>query len=109
MIAIPSVNPDQDAKPEELGEERMAQFLASKFKELGADEVEIEDLRETWVGNKTLPSVARPNVYGIFRSATGTADVKWVAVDVHIDTVSVTGVSQITFVATATAGGDFDV
>jgi acetylornithine deacetylase len=101
LIAIPSVNPDQVLNPEDdphAGEERMAEFLAKKFKELGADEVEVEDLRQQWAYNKKFPSVARPNVYGVWKTqannakgATGSS--KWVAIDVHIDTVSVAGMT----------------
>ena len=74
MVQIPSVNPAQ-AGPRAgvAGEKAMADFLAAHFRKLGG-EVEVEDV---------LPD--RPNVYGVWRGKTD----RWVALDVHTDTVSV--------------------
>ena len=52
MIRIPSVNPDQVSNPEDdenCGEARMAQYLAAKFREVGASLVEIEEMKQEWV------------------------------------------------------------
>ena len=74
MVQIPSVNPvQQGPRAGVAGEKAMAEFLAARFRELGG-EVEVEDV---------LPG--RPNVYGIWRGQTD----RWVALDVHTDTVSV--------------------
>ena len=74
MVQIPSVNPVQQGPRAGVpGEKAMAEFLAARFREMGG-EVEMEDV---------LPE--RPNVYGIWRGQTD----RWVALDVHTDTVSV--------------------
>jgi acetylornithine deacetylase/succinyl-diaminopimelate desuccinylase-like protein len=74
MVQIPSVNPVQQGPRADVpGEKAMAEFLAARFRELGG-EVEVADV---------LPE--RPNVYGIWRGKTD----RWVALDVHTDTVSV--------------------
>lgn len=74
MVQIPSVNPVQQGPRAEVpGEKAMAEFLAARFRELGG-EVALEEV---------LPG--RPNVYGVWQGKTD----RWVALDVHTDTVSV--------------------
>lgn len=78
LIQIPSVTPDQAAGNTAIaGENRMATALSNWFRQFGG-EVYIDEV---------LPN--RPNVYAIWW---GTGD-HWRAVDVHMDTV---GVSQMT-------------
>ena len=82
LVNIPSVNPDggyANTAPEHLGEGRIAQFLADTFRRF-AGEVEEEFI---------FPD--RPNVYGMWHGRPGSDE--WVAVDVHVDTVAV---SQMT-------------
>ena len=78
LVQIPSVSPDQ-AGPRcgQPGEARLAAAVAGWFAALGG-EVHTEDV---------LPH--RPNVYGVWR---GESD-RWLAVDVHLDTVSVEGMT----------------
>lgn len=78
LVQIPSVSPDH-AGPRAgvTGEARLAAEVARWFGELGG-EVEVEEV---------LPG--RPNVYGIWRGRSE----RWLAVDVHLDTV---GVEQMT-------------
>jgi acetylornithine deacetylase/succinyl-diaminopimelate desuccinylase-like protein len=74
LVQIPSVSPQQAGpRAGEPGEGRLAAAVAQWFRELGGA-VEIEEV---------FPS--RPNVYGIWR---GDSE-RWLAVDVHLDTVSV--------------------
>jgi acetylornithine deacetylase/succinyl-diaminopimelate desuccinylase-like protein len=74
VVQIPSVSPTQAGpRAGEPGEARLAEQLAMWFRELGG-EVHMEEV---------LP--ARPNVYAIFRGQLE----RWVAVDTHMDTVSV--------------------
>ena len=78
LIKIPSVNPAQAGGDETIaGEKRIAMALSDWFSQFGGD-VTLDE---------ALPD--RPNVYAIWR---GTSDL-WRAVDVHMDTV---GVSQMT-------------
>lgn len=78
LVQIPSVNPlQQGPRAGVPGEKALAEFLAARFQELGG-EVEMEE---------ALPG--RPNVYGIWRGQTD----RWLALDVHTDTV---GVEQMT-------------
>ncbi|MFN8454973.1 MAG: M20/M25/M40 family metallo-hydrolase [Anaerolineae bacterium] len=83
LVQIPSVSPDH-AGPRAgvMGEARLAAEVARCFRELGG-EVEVEEV---------LPG--RPNVYGIWRGRSE----RWMALDVHLDTV---GVEQM-------AGDPFD-
>lgn len=76
LVQIPSVSPAQAGpRAGAPGEARLAAALASWFGELGG-EVHTEEI-----------SPGRPNVYAIWR---GTGDaLRWLAVDVHLDTVSV--------------------
>ncbi len=78
LVQIPSVSPDH-AGPRAgvTGEAKLAAQVAEWFAQLGG-----QVYQET-----PLPN--RPNVYGIWR---GTSD-RWIAVDVHLDTV---GVEQMT-------------
>lgn len=78
LVQIPSVSPDH-AGPRAgvTGEARLAAEVARWFRELGG-EVELAEV---------LPG--RPNVYGIWRGRSE----RWMAVDVHLDTV---GVEQMT-------------
>src|ERR1051325_6232711 len=74
LVQIPSVGPE-NAGPRagQPGEEKIATALAGWFKELGAQTV-------------TDPiKPGRPNVYGIWRNDSS----RWIALDVHTDTVSV--------------------
>eukprot|EP00906_Rhabdomonas_costata_P010289 RCo014440 len=95
LIAIPSVNPDhvQDAEIKQTicGEARMAEKLRESFTSFGA-EVEVEEIQP-----------GRPNVYAIFTGnqplsgpcserASGNG-LKWLCVDVHMDTVPVVGMT----------------
>lgn len=74
LVQIPSVSPDQAGpRAGEPGEGRIAAAVANWFQELGG-EVHTETVHPN-----------RPNVYGLWR---GDAD-RWLAVDVHLDTVSV--------------------
>lgn len=78
LVQIPSITPVQArAGDPAAGEARIANAIAHWFERLGAD-VAIDEV---------LPN--RPNVYGLWP---GTSD-RWVAVDVHVDTV---GVNQMT-------------
>lgn len=84
LVQIPSVNPeagDGQTPTDQLGEGRMAAFLAEKFQEFGG-RVEVEEV---------FPG--RPNVYGFWE---GESD-KWAAVDVHTDTVGVSQMSDPPF------------
>lgn len=73
-VQIPSVGPENAGQRSgDSSEARLAEFLADAFAEFGG-EVHSEDVRP-----------GRPNVYAIWR---GTSD-RWLAVDVHMDTVSV--------------------
>lgn len=74
LVRIPSVSPDQAGPRAGMpGEAALADFVEARFRELGGEVVR-EDV---------VPG--RPNVYGIWR---GTGP-RWMAVDVHMDTVSV--------------------
>lgn len=74
LVQIPSVSPHQaGSRAGEPGEGRIAAEVARWFHEFGG-EVHTEEV---------LPG--RPNVYGLWR---GQSD-RWLAVDVHLDTVSV--------------------
>lgn len=74
LVQVPSVSPDQAGpRAGAPGEARLAAEVAGWFQQLGG-EVELVDV---------LPG--RPNVYGRWR---GRSD-RWLAVDVHLDTVSV--------------------
>jgi acetylornithine deacetylase/succinyl-diaminopimelate desuccinylase-like protein len=74
LVQIPSVSPDHPGpRAGVTGEARIAAAIADWFRELGG-EVQQEE---------ALPG--RSNTYGIWR---GRSD-RWVAVDVHIDTVGV--------------------
>jgi acetylornithine deacetylase/succinyl-diaminopimelate desuccinylase-like protein len=74
IVQIPSVNPAQAGpRAGTPGEGRIAEAVATWFTEFGG-EVQVEEVHP-----------GRPNVYGIWR---GRSD-RWVAVDVHTDTVSV--------------------
>ena len=74
LVQVPSVGPE-NAGPRAgpLGEAKIAAALADYFKQLGG-EVTVEQV-----------SPGRPNVYGVWRSGSS----RWVALDVHTDTVSV--------------------
>ncbi len=79
LVKIPSVNPAQANGDETIaGEKRIAMALANWFKQFGGD-VTLDEV---------LPG--RPNVYAIWR---GTSD-KWRAVDIHMDTVGVTQMTE---------------
>ncbi len=74
LVQIPSVTPAQAGpRAGEPGEACIADAIATWFRQLGADAV-IDEV---------LPN--RPNVYGLWH---GQSD-RWVAVDVHVDTVGV--------------------
>ncbi len=74
LVQIPSVGPDNvGPRSGQIDEGRIAAQVAAWFAALGA-EVEQE---EVYAG--------RPNTYGLWR---GSSD-RWIAVDVHIDTVGV--------------------
>lgn len=78
LVKIPSVNPDQAGGDDTIaGEKRLATALSDWFRQFGGD-VYLDEV---------LPG--RPNVYAIWW---GTSDL-WRAVDIHMDTV---GVSQMT-------------
>lgn len=78
LVQIPSVSPDQAGpRAGQPGEARLATAVAGWFAALGG-EVHTEDV---------LPN--RPNVYGLWRGASE----RWLAVDVHLDTVSVEGMT----------------
>jgi acetylornithine deacetylase/succinyl-diaminopimelate desuccinylase-like protein len=78
LVQIPSVTPDQAGpRAGEPGEGRIAAAVAGWFQELGG-EVHTE---EVYPG--------RPNVYGLWL---GESD-RWLAVDVHLDTVTVEGMT----------------
>ncbi len=82
LVKIPSVNPAQANGDETIaGEKRIATALANWFKQFGGD-VTLDEV---------LPG--RPNVYAIWR---GTSD-KWRAVDIHMDTVGVTQMTESPF------------
>lgn len=75
LVQIPSVTPDQAGPRAGVpGEARIAAAVTEWFRQLGADEVVVEDVHP-----------GRPNVYGIWK---GRSD-RWAALDVHMDTVSV--------------------
>lgn len=75
LVQIPSVSPDQAGpRAGTPGEARLAETISGWFQDLGGHEVHVEEVQP-----------GRPNVYGIWR---GQSD-RWVAVDVHMDTVSV--------------------
>jgi acetylornithine deacetylase/succinyl-diaminopimelate desuccinylase-like protein len=75
LVRVPSVTPPQAGpRAGEPGEGALARAVAGWFRELGADEVAVED---------ALPG--RPNVYGIWR---GRGE-RWRGLDVHMDTVGV--------------------
>lgn len=59
----------------------MVDYLRHAFDALGADEIVVDEQVE-----------GRPNLYAIFRS--GHPDAKWLGVDVHMDTVGVSGAFQ---------------
>ena len=74
LVQIPSVNPlHSSGKTEIAGEGRIAAEIAQWFRDLGG---------ETTV---EIAAPERPNVYGIWRGSSN----RWVAVDVHTDTVGV--------------------
>src|SRR5580704_2103595 len=74
LVRIPSVTPAQAGPRAGLpGESRMASKISQWFVQFGG-EVFIEDI---------LPG--RPSVYGIWRGS----DPRWLAIDVHTDTVGV--------------------
>ena len=78
LVKIPSVNPAQAGGDDTIaGEKRIATALSNWFRQLGGEVIL----------NEVLPE--RPNVYAIWR---GNGDL-WRAVDIHMDTV---GVSQMT-------------
>jgi len=78
LVQIPSITPSQaGGKLEWSGESLIARQTAGWFEAFGG-EVYLEEVAEN-----------RPNVYGIWRGQTD----KWVAVDIHLDTV---GVEQMT-------------
>jgi len=79
LVRIPSVNPVQAGpKAGIAGEKAMAESLAGCFADLGG-EVHLVESDEPEAGDD------RPNVYGIWR---GSSD-RWIALDVHTDTVGV--------------------
>ncbi|NIM94031.1 MAG: M20/M25/M40 family metallo-hydrolase [Anaerolineales bacterium] len=74
LVRIPSVNPEQKGPRVEIpGEGQLARSLAVWFSDLGAETSLLE----------VLPD--RPDVIGIWRGSTD----KWIAIDVHLDTVGV--------------------
>ena len=77
VVQIPSVNPSHTGKPEISGEGRLAAQLVEWFSAFGG-EVHSEDI---------YPN--RPNIYAIWKGQTD----RWVAVDVHTDTVGVAQMS----------------
>ncbi len=84
LVQIPSINPDAGdsmAPANQIGEHRMAEFLAKQFAAFGG-QVEMEEV---------LPG--RPNVYGWWPGETDL----WTAVDVHTDTVGVSQMSDPPF------------
>jgi acetylornithine deacetylase/succinyl-diaminopimelate desuccinylase-like protein len=82
LVQIPSVTPDQAGpRAGEPGEGKIAAAVAGWFQELGG-EVQIEAVHP-----------GRPNVYGRWH---GESD-RWLAVDVHLDTVSVEGMTDDPF------------
>ena len=82
LVQIPSVTPDQAGpRAGETGEAAIGRQIAQWFNELGG-EVHVQGVRP-----------GRANVYGIWR---GTSE-RWLAVDVHIDTVGVEQMSDPPF------------
>lgn len=74
LVQIPSVSPDQAGpRAGEPGEGRLAAAVAKWFQQLGG-EVHVDEVHP-----------GRPNIYGLWRGETD----RWLAVDVHLDTVSV--------------------
>src|SRR5687767_3149319 len=74
LVQIPSVSPDQAGpRAGTPGEARLAASVAGWFTEFGGEVYQDE----------VLPG--RPNVYGLWRGRSE----GWLAVDVHLDTVSV--------------------
>lgn len=78
LVRIPSVNTMHGGPRAEaagpLGERAIAEHLAHRFDQLGADEVVLHEVHD-----------GRPNVYGFFRGRTE----RLVVLDVHTDTVTV--------------------
>lgn len=75
MVQIPSVSPDQAGPRAGVpGEGRLAEAVARWFQSLGG-EVQQEEV---------IPG--RPNIYGLWRNSHSD---RWLAVDIHMDTVSV--------------------
>jgi acetylornithine deacetylase/succinyl-diaminopimelate desuccinylase-like protein len=74
LVQVPSVSPDHPGtRAGVTGEAKLAEAVAGWFRDLGGEVYQEE----------VLPG--RPNTYGIWR---GRSD-RWVAVDVHLDTVGV--------------------
>jgi len=89
LVKIPSVNPDQsDGDQSIAGEKRIATALANWFKQFGGD-VYLDEV---------LPG--RSNVYAIWW---GTGN-HWRAVDIHMDTVGVSQMTEAPFSGTITGG-----
>ncbi|MAT05124.1 MAG: hypothetical protein CL424_08785 [Acidimicrobiaceae bacterium] len=86
LVRIPSVNPlhrgpiADAAGP--IGEAAIAHHLADRFRDLGADEVVLDEVADD-ISDDT--GVERPNVYGRFVGRTD----RLVVLDVHTDTVTV--------------------
>ena len=75
LVQIPSVTPTQSGGiPNQTGENRIATEVGNWFREFGG-KVFLEEVADK-----------RPNVYGVWQGRTD----KWVAVDIHLDTVGVT-------------------
>ncbi len=82
LVQIPSVSPDQAGpRAGTPGEARLAREVGRWFRVFGA-EVSSEEV---------LPE--RPNVYGVWRGRTD----RWAAVDAHLDTVGVEGMTEEPF------------
>ena len=78
LVRIPSVNPlhtgPRATAAGPIGERPIAEYLGSRFRELGATEVVLDEVLD-----------GRPNVYGLFPGRTD----RLVVIDVHTDTVTV--------------------
>lgn len=87
MIGIPSVNPDQQGTipSSQCGEAAFAQHLEKEFLSLRPFfEVDIEQ-EEVLDG--------RPNIYIAIKAGANISSPKWLAMDVHMDTVGVEGMT----------------
>ena len=85
-MAISGVTPTDDPT---CGEHKIAEALAEKLRAVGG-EVIVEDCTASWI-TPCEGFSPRSNVYGVWRSKN--KDAKWLAIDTHIDTVMVNGMT----------------